>query len=282
MVVSRRSETRSHALTKGFAHTGAGKADELGLDIGASEIKAEMFAANDVSDAKDSNTMDFDMGGFNMDDLGSAEPTATPSIQEPIKTAVEEFGHKMPSLYIPTFAAPKFMPDEFMPDGLAEVASEKADELPMLSEMAAESFEFPQVEEAPATEPTAEGVLDISGMTAEFAEAEASGADDFNFDVPTFTSETSSVGKNLGEASIYDLSSINLDLNDEVASNSAALSFNEPSASEPIEVNTKLELVAAYIEMDDKEGAKELLAEVMKEGGATQRQRAEALLAKIA
>ena len=270
------------ALTKGFAPTGEEKSDELGLDIGTPETKAEMSAANDVSDAKDSNTMDFNMGDFNMDGLGSAEPLATPSIEEPIKTEVEEFGHTMPNLDVPTFAAPKFMSDEFMPDGLAEVVSEKADELPMLSEMAAESFEFPQVEEAPATEPTAEGVLDISGMTAEFAEAEASGADDFNFDVPTFTSETSSVGKNLGEASIYDLSSINLDLNDEFASNNAALRFNELSASEPIEVDTKLELVTAYIEMDDKEGAKELLDEVMKEGGTTQRQRAEALLAKIA
>ncbi len=265
----------NHALTKGFAHTNAVKANELGLDIGTSETKAEMSAANDVSDSKDSNTMDFNMGDFNMDGLGSVEPAATPSIEKPIKTEVEEFGHTMPSLDIPTFAAPKFMPD-----GLAEVVSEKADELPMLSELTAESFEFPQVEEALATEPTAEGVLDISGIKAEFAEA--SGADDFNFDVPTITPEASSMGKNLGEASTYDLSSINLDLNDGTASDNAELSFNEPSASEPIEVDIKLELVTAYIEMDDKEGAKELLAEVMKEGGATQRQRAEALLAKIA
>ena len=90
------------------------------------------------------------------------------------------------------------------------------------------------------------------------------------------------MGESLGVASTYDLSSINLDLNDDTASNSAELSFDEPSASEPIVVDTKLELVTAYIEMDDKEGAKELLAEVMKEGGAKQRQRAEALLAKIA
>jgi pilus assembly protein FimV len=257
--------------------TGVAKADELGLDIGASETKIEMFAANDVSDAKDGNTIDFEMGDSNMDDLGSAEPTATPSIEEPIKTPVEEFSYTMPSLDIPTFAAPQFMPDVF-----AEDVSEKADELPMLSELTAESFEFPQVEEAPAEEPTAEGVLDISGATAKFAETEASDANDLNFDVPTITPEASSMGKNLSEASIYDLSSINLDLNDDVASNSAEHSFEVGGASEPIEVDIKLELVTAYIEMDDKEGAKELLAEVMKEGGATQRQRAEALLEKIA
>ena len=268
------------ALTKGFAPTGAVKADEFSMDIGAPEAKPESFAAADVSDAKDSNAMDFDMGDFNMDDinmedLGADAPSASPSIEEPMNTAVEEFGHTMPSLEIPTFAAPQFMPDI-----LAEVASDKVDELPNLNEMAAESFEFPQVDETPA-----ENVLDISGMSAEFAEAEASGADDFNFDVPTITPEASAMGDSLGEASTYDLSSINLDLNDDIANNSATLSIDEPSiagASEPIEVDTKLELVTAYIEMDDKEGAKELLAEVMKEGGTSQRQRAEALLATLA
>ena len=260
------------ALTKGFAPVGAMKDDDLDMGIGAPETKPEMFATKDIGEDKDSNTMDFDMGDFNMGDLGSAEPTAFPSIEEPIKTAVEEFGHTMPSLNIPTFAAPKFMPD-----ALAEADDEKVGELPMLNDMAAESFEFPHVKETPA-----EGVQNISDMTVEFAEAETSGADDFNFDVPSITPEASSMGENLGLASTYDLSSINLDLNDDTASNSADLSFDEPSTSEPIEVDTKLELVAAYIEMDDKEGAKELLDEVIKEGGATQRQRAEALLAKIA
>ena len=54
------------------------------------------------------------------------------------------------------------------------------------------------------------------------------------------------------------------------------------STGEPIEIETKLDLVAAYLDMDDKEGAKELLDEVLKEGGTNQRKRAEALLAKIA
>jgi pilus assembly protein FimV len=158
---------------------------------------------------------------------------------------------------------------------MPEVAAEVVDELPMLGEMAAETFEFPQAEEAPA-----EGVLDISGMADA---AEASGADDFNFDIPTMEPESSNVvGENLGEASTYDLSEISLDLNDTAATASAEPSLSASGASEPIEVETKLELVTAYIEMDDKEGAKELLAEVMKEGGSGQRKRAEELLAKLA
>jgi FimV-like protein len=53
----------------------------------------------------------------------------------------------------------------------------------------------------------------------------------------------------------------------------------EISASE--EVTTKLDLARAYEEMADFEGARELLHEVLKEGDATQRETAQAILAKI-
>ncbi|SDK09630.1 pilus assembly protein FimV [Methylophilus rhizosphaerae] len=52
--------------------------------------------------------------------------------------------------------------------------------------------------------------------------------------------------------------------------------------SEPEEVNTKLDLIQAYIDMEDMIGAKELIEEVMSEGGERQRQRASELLAKVA
>ena len=48
------------------------------------------------------------------------------------------------------------------------------------------------------------------------------------------------------------------------------------------DVDVKLDLVAAYIDMGDKEGARELLAEIIKEGGAKQKLRAQELLDSIA
>ncbi len=48
------------------------------------------------------------------------------------------------------------------------------------------------------------------------------------------------------------------------------------------EVETKLELARAYEEMGDKEGARELLQEVVKEGGLEQQGRAQELLARLA
>ena len=65
-----------------------------------------------------------------------------------------------------------------------------------------------------------------------------------------------------------DLSSINLDL-----------SGNEPAAAD--EVTTKLELAKAYEEMGDKEGARELLQEVAKEGSADQQEKARGMLARL-
>lgn len=47
------------------------------------------------------------------------------------------------------------------------------------------------------------------------------------------------------------------------------------------EVSTKLELAAAYIEMGDSSGAKDILEEVLKEGTAEQKQQAEQLLASM-
>jgi pilus assembly protein FimV len=47
------------------------------------------------------------------------------------------------------------------------------------------------------------------------------------------------------------------------------------------EVATKLDLAKAYEEMGDKDGARELLNEVLKEGDAAQQQQAKQMLAAI-
>lgn len=53
-------------------------------------------------------------------------------------------------------------------------------------------------------------------------------------------------------------------------------------ADEPEEVNTKLDLIQAYIDMEDLIGARELIEEVLAEGSASQQARASALLEKLA
>jgi pilus assembly protein FimV len=74
-----------------------------------------------------------------------------------------------------------------------------------------------------------------------------------------------------------DLSAISLDLGG-TPEPSAAKSGGDPKWQE---VATKLDLAKAYEEMGDKDGARELLNEVMKDGDAAQKGQAQQLLAKI-
>jgi pilus assembly protein FimV len=126
---------------------------------------------------------------------------------------------------------------------------------------------------------------------------EEGGGLDFNFDMgATETAEDALVMQaseadlsqpETKEATEIDLSGISLDLDAKpAATEQAAAAVNSAEAAsagdEPEDVNTKLDLVTAYIDMGDKEGARELLEEVLKEGGAQQRERAQQMLSSLA
>lgn len=106
--------------------------------------------------------------------------------------------------------------------------------------------------------------------------ASSSGLDfEFDLDAPA----ASSPGQALKEPAV-DFSGINLDL---VTSSAPALDAAEPALAEGdnADVTTKLELAQAYEEMGDREGARELLEEVIQEGGAHQQELARAKLAAL-
>jgi len=77
-------------------------------------------------------------------------------------------------------------------------------------------------------------------------------------------------------AAAPDLSSISLDLG-------GSADAPAPAGTDPKwqEIATKLDLAKAYEEMGDKDGARELLNEVMKDGDAAQKGTAQQLLAKL-
>jgi len=94
---------------------------------------------------------------------------------------------------------------------------------------------------------------------------------DLDIDSPTTTSVT--------EPPALDLTSIDLDLEPPAEEGPAASPTSLPEAGG--EVDTKLELARAYDEMGDKEGARELLEEVLKEGSAAQQLTARELMEKL-
>jgi len=90
------------------------------------------------------------------------------------------------------------------------------------------------------------------------------------------------------QAYMVDLSSISLDISDDGDNTPAKTAEADEVKAEPDSltpafegVETKLELVAAYIDMKDKDGAKELLEEVLKEGNLSQRKRANQMLSSL-
>ena len=78
-----------------------------------------------------------------------------------------------------------------------------------------------------------------------------------------------------------DLSEISLDLGSPAGGDATVVAPKSSSDPKWQEVATKLDLAKAYEEMGDKDGARELLKEVMKDGDAAQRGSAEQLLAKL-
>jgi pilus assembly protein FimV len=109
------------------------------------------------------------------------------------------------------------------------------------------------------------------------AESSAGGLDfDLNLDID----KPADVAKPAVEPTKVDLSAISLDLDGPPGD---ATVLGEKGGSDPKwqEVATKLDLAKAYEEMGDKDGARELLKEVMKDGDTAQRGSAEELLAKL-
>ncbi len=110
--------------------------------------------------------------------------------------------------------------------------------------------------------------------------AETGGGLDFdlNLDMGGGAEKSAPAEKPAAAAAPMDLSSIDLDLGSAGESATAATPSNDPKWQE---VATKLDLAKAYEEMGDRDGARELLNEVMKDGDVAQKGQAQQLLSKL-
>ncbi len=269
--------------------------DEVSLEVAADQIENDSIdvdaSALDLGDV--SETLDTEDAGLDFD-MGTAETAPVAESLEDVADTIAEspvedlqFENTMPNLDLPAV-------DETVADTLS------ADTIPV------EANAEPSIEVSTQEEPAAipnDLSLDLPQEeelveTTEASEAptmEATDSEEISFDVAELGGDT--VTLDLGESEdvstadtqesgVLDMSDVSLDMGDEVnaAIDEATTTEPEPEVevSESEEVETKLELVVAYIDMEDKEGAKELLDEVMKEGGTNQRKRAEELLASLA
>jgi pilus assembly protein FimV len=124
-------------------------------------------------------------------------------------------------------------------------------------------------------EPTKKPVPAAVAAPAPAAMESASTASGLDFDLNLDLGDQSAAATK--SVPSMDLSSISLDLGS-AGEPGGSTSSNDPKWQE---VATKLDLAKAYEEMGDKDGARELLGEVMKDGDATQKGQAQQLLSKL-
>jgi pilus assembly protein FimV len=188
-------------------------------------------------------------------------------------------------------------------DAVAPAAVEKTEP----SALGAVDFSFDGFAESPAeanADKQQAGALEGISLNFETEDAVNTAADNnkpdeisFDFpladeaELPALNSEA--VSSDQSEANNFDFSAISLDLSDgqpqldasrqEVVDEPVSeLAADVAADIENPDVDIKLDLVGVYIDMEDVEGARDLLDEVLKEGGPQQRATAKKLLASLA
>lgn len=100
---------------------------------------------------------------------------------------------------------------------------------------------------------------------------------DFDFQLDAPAAEAPKL--DVAEAAVLDLGGIDLSLDEPVAAPEAVAEVPLDDAADPMA--TKIDLARAYLDMGDKEGAREILEEVIQEGNQEQQSAAKALLQQI-
>jgi pilus assembly protein FimV len=198
-----------------------------------------------------SPALDFDLGGAG----GNQSATPDISLDAPTQEPSAASGSVDFDLGGPATAAAT-PPTDFTPEGTLIMGAPAPD-----STASGLDFDLgtPKADEpaaAPATPPPSDGGLDFDLKLD---------------DMPGAAAEP-------GAPATPDLSSISLDLGSPAEASAPSGGGSDPKWQE---VATKLDLAKAYEEMGDKDGARELLNEVVKDGDSAQKGQAEQLLAKL-
>ncbi|MEC5161408.1 pilus assembly protein FimV [Janthinobacterium sp. CG_S6] len=229
----------------------AARASDFGLDA-ASQETALPTPASVAADT--GHFLDFDLGGLSFEPVSTTAPIAMPgpdAAPAPAADASFDMDFDMPFDKAEASAEPAPAPDNGMDFGLDLEPARTVD----------------SVAAAPAPDPLMDLDLmnfDLPATPAALAEPLSSESiDDF------FAKPASPVAQEAATAAPeFDLSGIDLDLGAEAKS--AGSGVDDPLSAAHMEMDTKLDLAIAYQEIGDKEGARELIDEVIKGGSDAQ------------
>lgn len=218
------------------------------------EAKTGELKPEKVKQSAADNTLDFDLGSFDLN-------TETTQEDASMKTMDSMAAFNIPESNEISFEAPSFE----MPAPTNESAADESFNM---------DFNLP---EPSMGEPM--GGNTINDLSFELSNTDSGNIDDqeISFDLPALEEEPAE------SANSFDLSNISLELNDAPVSEASPElpDVDTMAAPESADVDIKLDLVAAYLDMNDTEGARELLEEVLKGGGPQQQAKARDLLATL-
>ncbi|SNT20718.1 pilus assembly protein FimV [Noviherbaspirillum humi] len=207
-----------------------------------------------------------------------AEPAPQPAAQE-VEQPVSDLGSNMLdfdldgiSAKTPEAAAEKELPP---PDLSADLAGINFDFLDQSTSETTKPADAGM--DLPASQSTQDASADfnIASFMDELESGKAEGA------VPAASGTHADQSELSATPLDFDLSDISLELDDGKSGDVAGAGAS-PEAASAAEMATKLDLALAYHEIGDKEGARELLDEVIKGGTAEQSERARSLLLELA
>lgn len=213
---------------------------------------------------------------FDLPELTSGQDETT--LTESEKTA-DEAESQLPSFDMDIPGEPANIEEQTEAIDLTAPAEEiAAFDLPEVAEPVPAPMEKPELAAPPAEEAPVEEIVFDTPALDEPAKTEA--PLDFNFSLDVEAEEaTQEEAAPAAPIPDLDLSGISLDIAEpsgDAFDNAEEITL--AAGEESADVDTKLDLVTAYMDMGDNEGARELLDEVLQEGGPKQRERAQKML----
>ncbi len=220
-----------------------------------------------------SNDLDFDLDGLSLGDVAvpNTMPRPAPAEPSPEMASIDFDFLDEPNVETPAPIA------ESAPEPEAVGSEEpQAEPLPPVADL-----EFKMEEPAPVQEPIPDISLDMGTPLADVPPLE--------MDIPAIEDIPAPAAETKQETNPpmdFDLSGISLELSSPESSEKPDLALEEAVPAEDsasnAEMETKLDLAIAYQEIGDKEGARELLDEVLKGGTPEQSEKAKSLLVELA
>lgn len=160
------------------------------------------------------------------------------------------------------------------PDEREENFKSSAD---IMAEEAISKWRFSSSEIRETEEHVEENIFGESALVDEPTAAKDSHEIDFESGFIGHTEQTENKYSSFNEK----LAHIDLNLGDESAATSVSENFVEEGSDRWQEVATKIDLAKAYLEMEDRDGAREILQEVLQEGDPEQQTAARTMLSEI-